>query len=55
MRLEQLKAARPQFELVHSILRPRQDDSVVNEGEWGEMSDGQLRRPFYVPQAGEEN
>lgn len=54
MRLEQLKAARPQFELMHSIPRPRQDNNVVHEGEWSEMSDGQLRRLTYVPQGSEE-
>jgi hypothetical protein len=54
MRLEQLKAARPRFELIHSIPRPRTDNSVVHEGEWVELDDGQLMRLVYLPQASEE-
>jgi hypothetical protein len=54
MRLEQLRAAQPQFELIHSIPRPRQDNSVVHEGEWVELENGQLMRLVYVPQGGKE-
>ena len=51
MRLQQLKAARPTFQLIHSIPRPGLDPNVVHVGEWGELEDGRLFRMVYRPQA----
>jgi hypothetical protein len=54
MRLQQLRASRPQVDLLHSVPRPHRDNGLVHVGEWSELPDGQLMRWTYTPRAAHE-
>ena len=51
MRLERARDTRKRLEIVHSVPRPRQDNSKAHATPRGKLTDGTLVQWFYVPPA----